>query len=177
MFALVFSRRFSMAHRLLGPDVGKCDMPHGHNEVVSAHMEAARPAALDGTHNMVAPFDVAKGDWHGWIDGHVDHALQLSATDPLLEYFRAHEPEKLPRLIITPGDPTTEVMAACFTAKLNAILLRADTGLVCRRLELTETPTNTVIFTGDPADVLPEAQGRDGGTPWWMRADTSTNDL
>lgn len=177
MFALVFSRRFSMAHRLLGPDVGKCDMPHGHNEVVRAHMEAASPAALDGTHNMVAPFDVAKGDWHGWIDGHVDHALQLSATDPLLEYFRAHEPEKLPRLIITPGDPTTEVMAACFTAKLNAILAAAETGLVCRRLELTETPTNTVIFTGDPADVLPEVSGKDGGPPWWMRADASTNDL
>lgn len=177
MFELVFSRRFSMAHRLLGPEVGKCDMPHGHNEVVSAHMEARAPAALDGAHNMVAPFDLAKRGWHAWIDGHVDHALQLGSDDPLLDYFRAHEPEKLERLIITPGDPTTEVMAACFTAKLNAILAATETGLVCRQLELTETPTNTVIFTGDPADVLPQAEGKDGGPPWWMRADTSTNDL
>lgn len=177
MFELVFSRRFSMAHRLLGPDVGKCDMPHGHNEIVTAHMEAVNPARLDGADNMVAPFDVAKRDWHGWIDGHVDHALQLSATDPLLDYFRESEPEKLARLIVTPGDPTTEVMAACFAAKLNAFLANTDSGLVCRRLELTETPTNTVIFSGEPGDVLPQSQGKDGGPPWWQRADSSLNDL
>ncbi len=40
---------------------------------------------------------------------------------------------------------------------------------------IEETPTNTVIFDGDPAAALPA--GGFPEPPWWARADDSINDL
>ena len=126
---------------------------------------------------MVEPFETAKTHWHRWIDEEVDHALQLSDRDPLIGYFREHEPERLARLLVTPGDPTTEMLAACFMAKLNAFLERDSSGLRCVEVAVEETPTNTVTFAGDPADVLPERLAAGNLTDWWWRADDSINDL
>ncbi|TCZ63521.1 6-pyruvoyl trahydropterin synthase family protein [Roseicella aquatilis] len=171
MFELVFSRRFSMAHRLIAGAAEPCAIPHGHNEVVTVRLRAAVPMPLDGHANMVEPFERAKSRWHGWIDGCVDHALQLSAADPLLGWFRAQEPHRLSRILVTPGDPTTEMLAALFMAKLNAFLAADGGRLACVHLAIEETPTNTVTFAGDPLGVLPV---RDG---WWRRPDSSINDL
>ena len=56
-FSLVFTRRFSMAHRLLAGDSDKCAVPHGHNELVVATLQASGPRRLDGASNMVEPFE------------------------------------------------------------------------------------------------------------------------
>ena len=176
MFSLVFTRRYSMAHRLIADPASKCAVPHGHNEIVTARLSSAVPQRLDGRSNMVAPFEAAKQRWHDWIDGAVDHALQLSQDDPLIDYFRRNEPDKLARLLVTPGDPTTEMLAACFMAKLDAFLTADEIGLRCVELTIEETPTNSVIFTGDPAEALPERTGNNL-TPWWRRPDLSINDL
>jgi 6-pyruvoyltetrahydropterin/6-carboxytetrahydropterin synthase len=174
MFGLVFSRRFAMAHRLLSGGSEKCAVPHGHNEIVSVRLEAVRPAPLDGHANMVQPFERAKARWHGWIDAAVDHAFQISAADPLLPWFREHEPHRLDRLLVTPGDPTTELMACLLMAKLG-VFLAADGGLLrCAEIRLEETPTNTVTFGGDPLAFLPRGEE---GDRWWLRADQSINDL
>ena len=45
MFSLIFSRRYSMAHRLLSGGSPKCAVPHGHNETVTVKLKATRPAA------------------------------------------------------------------------------------------------------------------------------------
>lgn len=90
----------------------------------------------------------------------------------MIEWFRAHEPQRLDRLLVTPGDPTTEMLAACLMAKLNAFLAADGNDLHCVELTVEETPTNAVTFTGDPAEALPLR--RDG---WWSRADDSINDL
>lgn len=174
MFGLVFSRRFAMAHRLLSGLAEPCAVPHGHNETVTVRLEAVAPRPLDGAANMVHPFEQAKARWHGWIDGAVDHAFQLSATDPLIDFFRRQEPQRLPRLLVTPGDPTTELTALLLMAKLNAFLA-ADGGVLrCASIRLEETPTNSVTFEGDPLTYLP----RDlEGDRWWLRADASINDL
>ncbi len=176
MFSLVFSRRYAMAHRLLAdPGVaGKCATPHGHNETVKVTLQAAHPQPLDGTRNMVEPFEAAKATWHRWIDDEVDHAFQLADSDPLLGYFRAHEAERLGRLLITPGDPTTEALCCCFMAKLNAFLAADGGRLHCVRIEIEETPTNIVIFEGDPHEALGIGVLADR---WWNRADMSINDL
>jgi len=174
MFSLVFTRRFSMAHRLISGTSVKCATPHGHNEFVTVRIQAIEPQRLDGRVNMVETFERAKATWHRWIDDHVDHCLQLSDSDPLLGWFRAHEPNTLARILITPGDPTTEMLAACMMAKLGA-LLAADGGkLHCVHIQIEETPTNTVTFEGDPLLVLPKAISADA---WWLRADMSINDL
>ncbi len=163
-----------MAHRLLAGLSEKCALPHGHNEVVTVTLRAVSAKPLDGAANMVVPFERAKRTWHGWIDGHVDHSLHLSAGDPLLDWFAAREPHRLPRILVTPGDPTTEVLAACMMAKLNAFLAADGGRLACTEIRVDETPTNTVTFAGDPASVLPRVPAR---RPWWTRPDMSINDL
>lgn len=176
MFSLVFTRRYSMAHRLIADPASKCAVPHGHNEIVTARIGAVTPQRLDGRANMVAPFETTKERWHAWIDQAVDHALQVSEGDPLIGYFRDNEPDKLARLLVMPGDPTTELLAACFMAKLNAFLDDDGGRLRCIELTIEETPTNAVVFTGDPAEVLP-AQASGNRQPWWRRADMSINDF
>ena len=145
-FTLQFERRYSMAHRLLSGAAPRCSVPHGHNEVVVVDIVADNERPLDTDTNMLAEFGAVKKRWFNWIDKHVDHSFQISDTDPLIDYFREHEPERLPRLLITPGDPTTEIRAACYMAKLNVFL--AGQGLVCNRLTIDETPTNSVVFAG-----------------------------
>jgi 6-pyruvoyltetrahydropterin/6-carboxytetrahydropterin synthase len=174
MFSLVFTRRFSMAHRLIAGASVKCATPHGHNEFVSVRIQAVDPQPLDGRINMVETFERAKSTWHRWIDEHVDHSFQLSDSDPLLDWFRAHEPEMLGRIMITPGDPTTEMLAACMMAKLGAILAAEGGKLRCVHIQIEETPTNSVSFEGDPLTVLPRAAQAGA---WWLRADMSINDF
>jgi len=163
-----------MAHRLIAGLSEKCAIPHGHNETVTVTMQATTPSPLDGVANMVVPFERAKGTWHRWIDDQVDHSLHLSADDPLIDWFVSREPHRLGRILVTPGDPTTEVLAACMMAKLNAFLAADGGHLSCVSIRVDETPTNTVTFEGDAEAVLPRhPQAR----PWWVRADMSINDL
>ncbi len=176
MFALVFRRRYSMAHRLIAGESPKCAVPHGHNEIVTVRLEARHPSRLDGEVNMVEVFERAKATWHSWIDNHVDHALQLSDRDALIGFFAQHEPERMGRLLICPGDPTTEMLAACFMAKLNSFLAAAGGRLRCVEVAIEETPTNTVVLTGEASEVLP-ARSCGDLLPWWHRADMSINDL
>ena len=168
-FTLQFERRYSMAHRLLSGAAPRCSVPHGHNEVVVVDIVADTERPLDTDTNMLAEFGAVKKRWFNWIDKHVDHSFQISDTDPLIGYFREHEPETLMRCLVTPGDPTTEMRTACFMAKLNGFL--AGQGLVCSRLTIQETPTNSVVFTGDPTQVLPS------GDYWWFRGDDAINDF
>ncbi|MDR3515003.1 MAG: 6-carboxytetrahydropterin synthase [Azospirillaceae bacterium] len=177
MFSLEFTRRFAMAHRFLGDDAGKCAVPHGHNEEVTVRLVPAAPARLDGSTNMVEPFDRAKRLWHRWIDEHVDHAFQLSERDPMIAWFRDFEPLRLDRLLITPGDPTTEVLACCFMAKITAFLALDGGRLHCTMIRIAETPTNALCFDGDPADWLPAESAPAMAPPWWRRADMAINDL
>lgn len=174
MIDLLFKRRFSMGHRLIAGGSEKCALPHGHNEIVTVRLRPALPARLDGTANMVVSFERAKATWHRWIDEHVDHALQLAQTDPLLAWFLASEPARARRILVTPGDPTTEVVACCMKAKLDAFLVDDGDILVCTEIAIEETPTNTVVFDGDPAAFLPI---HPGSTPWWHRPDMSINEL
>ena len=77
------------------------------------------------------------------------------------------------KLLITPGDPTTEIRAACYNAKLNSFLSSSNDGLICLGLQIQETPTNAVYFSSDNIDnfLSPDEAN------WWNRADLSINDL
>ena len=128
-FTLRFSRRYSMAHRLTSGAAPACSVPHGHDEVVTVEIVQADNAPLDPATNMLVEFDVAKRRWFEWIDRAVDHSFHLHAEDPLVSYFRTHEPNLVPRLLLTPGDPTTEMRALCFKSKLQNML---DAGQIVR---------------------------------------------
>lgn len=173
MAQLEFTRRYSMAHRLLNEPADKCATPHGHNEFVTVRLAPNGPFRFGGA-NALAPFAAVKGRWHAWIDRAVDHALQLNAADPLIGFFREHEPQRLPRLMVFPGDPTTEALAAAFWLKLQAFLAADALPYRVVEVRVEETPTNAVVLTPesfDPAEVgFPP-----GG--WALRSDMSINDL
>ncbi len=166
-----------MSHRLFNLKNSKCFVPHGHNEFVKVHLVSDGDDALDGISNMTNKFETLKKTWHNWIDNAVDHSMQMTAADPLLDYFKEKEPENLKHLLITPGDPTTEVLAACFFSKINAFLRHEKLLMKCVRLEIEETPTNTVVFHGDPKKAISCAQYDGPEIPWWERPDMSINDL
>lgn len=167
-----FTRRFSMAHRLLADPVSRCAVPHGHNEFV--HIDLATDAPLDfGGSNYVASFESLKGRWHGFIDQAVDHAFQINAKDPLLAWFLQHEPQRAGQLMVFDGDPTSEAFAIALRRKLDAILVAEGSAYRCVRLELEETPTNAVII----GETLSAAERAWAAGSWMDRPDLSINDL
>lgn len=173
MLSLQFTRRFSMAHRLLSDRRSKCVVPHGHNEFVRATLTSPATPTF-GAANMQASFDQLKKRWHGWIDDHVDHAFQVNARDPLIEHFLKHEPDVVPRLMVFDGDPTTEALAYAFWRKLNAFLKEDAPEFRVARIEIEETPTNTVSLD-DSAWSAAEAAWSPGA--WCDRPDMTINDL
>jgi 6-pyruvoyltetrahydropterin/6-carboxytetrahydropterin synthase len=173
MAALCFTRRYAMAHRLIADPVSKCATPHGHNEFVTVRLEPSTPFRFTAS-NQLAAFEAVKTRWHAWIDGAVDHALQLNAADPLLDWFRTHEPQRLARIMTFQGDPTTEALAACFFLKLQAFLDADALPYRVGEVRVEETPTNAVILT--PAGFDPSACGMTPGS-WPLRADVSINDF
>ena len=171
---LQFKRRFSMAHRLRFDRNSKCAVPHGHNEFIAVSLQA-RPEAKGvdwGAANYAASFSTLKTHWHAFVDDSLDHAFQLGAGDPMIGYFQQHAPDLVPRLLVIDGDPTTEAVATALYMKLNAILDRHLPDFVCTRLELEETPTNSVVLGLDDVLGCPVRLGE-----WCHRADLSINDL
>ena len=161
-----------MAHRLLADPGSRCGVPHGHNEFVS--VDLATDAELDfGGANHVADFSDLKRRWHSFIDTAVDHAFQIGAQDPLLGWFREHEPHRLGQLMIFEGDPTSEAFAIALRRKLDAILKAEGSAYRCVRLELEETPTNAIIL----GETLSAAERAWGAGTWMDRPDLSINDL
>lgn len=178
MLRMQFTRRYSSAHRFLCDASRKCMTPHGHNWFVRITVSSSSPVTLDGDRNMLHEFKQTKAAWHRFIDERVDHTFQLNARDPLIAWFREHEPERLDHLLLTPGDPTTEVLAALWQCKAQAFLDAGGTGLLVCEVHLEETPTNSVILAGAHAYEahLPRVAPGDP-RPWWRRADQCINDL
>ena len=173
MADLEFTRRYAMAHRLLAAKSPKCAIPHGHNEFVTVRLEPANPFRFGGV-NSVAPFETVKRRWHHWIDEHVDHTLHLGEDDPLIGYFRDHEPARLAQIMSFHGDPTTEALAACFWLKLTAFLEVEALPFTVREVRIEETPTNGVVLTRKNFD--PGECGLARGA-WPLRADMSINEF
>ena len=167
-----FTRRFSMAHRLLFSGSQKCETPHGHNELVTARLRYVGEPSICTDANIAMDFGELKRDWHAWIDSSVDHALQLGTSDPLIDYFRVNEPERLARILVTPGDPSTELVAALFLSKYACFLAAIDAPFVVDAIELQETPTNAVTVRKEDLALFP-AVNTNG---WWKRSDFSINE-
>lgn len=161
-----------MAHRLLADAGSRCAVPHGHNEFVTVTLATDREMAFGGS-NYVASFESLKKRWHGFIDGAVDHAFQVNAADPLLGWFRTHEPHRLNQVMVFDGDPTTEAFAIALRRKIEAILTAEGSAYRCIELALEETPTNTIVV-GETLSAA-ERAWMSGG--WMDRPDQSINDL
>jgi 6-pyruvoyltetrahydropterin/6-carboxytetrahydropterin synthase len=162
-----------MAHRLTSGVAPSCSVPHGHDEVVTVDIIESSNGGLDPATNMLVEFDQVKRRWFEWIDDAVDHSFHLGHSDPLIAYFQTSEPELAARLLVTPGDPTTELRAACYSAKLSAFLTGDNPEFRCRKLTIQETPTNSVEYRpSEERKVVPSGEDH-----WWNRRDMSINDL
>jgi 6-pyruvoyltetrahydropterin/6-carboxytetrahydropterin synthase len=173
MATLEFTRRFAMAHRLLAEPLDKCATPHGHNEHVTVRLAPTAKIAFGGD-NRLANFAAVKHRWHGWIDGVVDHAFQVNAADPLIGFFRTHEPQRLARLMVFPGDPTTEALCLAFFLKCQAMLAAENLPFRVDSVRVEETPTNAVLLTAGDLD---ETECGFAPQTWAHRADFSINDF
>jgi 6-pyruvoyltetrahydropterin/6-carboxytetrahydropterin synthase len=173
MPAVEFTRRFSMAHRLIADPADKCATPHGHNEFVRVRLLPTAPLPLGGA-NALAPFARLKARWHQFIDTAVDHAFQVNEADPLIGFFQAHEPARLGRLMVFPGDPTTEALVVALWFKLEGFLATEHLPFTLGTLAVEETPTNTVSLTA--AEVDPAWRTALAGR-WPLRADMSINEF
>lgn len=173
MASLEFTRRYAMAHRLLATASEKCRIPHGHNEYVTARLDPIAPFRFSES-NSAAPFETVKRRWRAWIDESVDHTLHLAEADPLIGYFRQHEPAQLGQIMTFPGDPTTEALAACFFLKLQAFIAADGLPFEVREIRIEETPTNTVVLAREGFD--PHTCGLHADA-WPRRPDMSINDF
>jgi len=172
-----FTRRYCMAHRLIqGGASSKCGIVHGHNELVI--VECRPTAEFKPGPNMSMDFGDAKSVWHDWIDNAVDHSFQLGDEDPLLPWFIENEPHRLPRIMVTPGDPTTEMLLLVFARKFRAL---CGSALELIRITVEETPTNSVTLDVAFASHTQSFDDQWLLAPanvdhWWDRPDLSIND-
>lgn len=174
-----FERRFSMAHRLISGCSTKCATPHGHNEFVRVALAVPDHTFWLGRSNMGAEFTDLKSNWHYFVDQALDHAFQLNAADPLLQWFSVHEPEKLNRILVVDGDPTTEMLCLVLARKFKAL---SSGSVELQYLEIEETPTNSVrldLLDGESmsAEVMEFLERPVDPNRWYDRADNSINDL
>tara|TARA_B100001248_G_scaffold261746_1_gene254047 strand:- start:52087 stop:52602 length:516 start_codon:yes stop_codon:yes gene_type:complete len=168
---IIFRRRFEAAHRFYekANRSSKCAQPHGHSWFVEACISKEKPELHSAT-NMLKSFEELKTKWHAWIDQHVDHAFFVNSKDPLLNFLREDNPEG--RLLVTPGDPTTEILAVLFKAKLAAFLDELKEDYYVTSMKIEETPTNAVVFDGNPQNYIDE--NKIDTEKWWLKADMST---
>ena len=175
-FSMIFERKLVMGHRLYEGLSKKCQVPHGHNEIIRVEIKANQEKNLNQKDNMIVPFEKVKKTWHEFIDEHLDHSLQLSIKDPLINYFKEKEKHILERVVLLPGDPSTEVLCACLMAKLDCFLAETNADLYCYKIEIQETLTNRISLTGKKnyETHLPPDSKR---LFWWNQANFSINNF
>ncbi len=178
-FSLIFERKLIMGHRLYSGLSPKCAIPHGHNEIIRVEIKSHKKDKLNYRDNMIAPFEKVKKTWHHYLDEHLDHAFQLSEKDPLLNYFKENEPEKLKRIVVLPGDPSTEIMAAALMFKLDSFLEKENPELYTDEILIRETPTNSVKLSGKEVykEILPHSEPGEKKKYWWEKNDFSINNF
>lgn len=155
---LEFTYRFEAAHRFTQGST-KCCTPHGHTWYARLTL-TPRESSLD-SQQMVQEFSQAKKEWKSFIQDFVDHRFFHHQADPILGSLRAHIPGF--RGLEFPGDPTTEFIAALFLRKAHQ--LYKNSKLIPTKIELQETPTNTVSLQSSALETL---LPREQELPGWV---------
>jgi 6-pyruvoyltetrahydropterin/6-carboxytetrahydropterin synthase len=173
MFELVFNRKWEAAHRFIEGENKQvpCSQPHGHTWEVNVALSPITLVILNKTTNTIVLFEKVKKRWHAFIDTSFDHGFFFNHRDPMLEFILKENPQG--RHIAIPGDPTTEIISVLMKSKLESFLKADALPLKCTRVQVIETRTNSVTFTGAPSEVLQMPNGN----YWWNRADNTTHDL
>jgi len=189
-FRLAFRYRFEAAHRFTQSCADSCATPHGHTWQAQAIF--ASPSLMLGLDDMVMEFSQLKRAWKTFITETVDHSFLHHHKDPLLPALREHIPGF--RGLPFPGDPTTELIAALFFAKLTTMhgALRTSSHHPHHHhrhhhpgswpepvsVVIRETPTNQVTFRGDTTQAMALLTRIDEEyNGWWRDPDPGARSL
>jgi 6-pyruvoyl-tetrahydropterin synthase len=176
VFELRFEYRFEAAHRFTKTASVACMTPHGHSWYAGLTLQSIAPL---NTHEMVVEFGTIKKHWKQFLQEVADHSFFHHAEDPILKSLWEHVPEF--RSLPFPGDPTTELIAACFLRKAFAMGVGKTLSLMEQSLrlqkledqfevgvEIVETPTNLVALRpkslSDLQKLVPSLGQFEG---WW----------
>lgn len=174
LFRVSFKYRFEAAHRFTKSCADSCATPHGHTWYAKAVFQANEESL--GADEMVMEFSELKRAWKRFIQDTADHSFMHHFEDPILPALRAAIPKF--RGLPFPGDPTTEMIAALFFAKLEAMHRQINNPQDLRPVSVVirETPTNTVSFKVGQSAKLLEKLDREY-TGWWQSADPEAREL
>jgi 6-pyruvoyltetrahydropterin/6-carboxytetrahydropterin synthase len=146
---LAFKYRFEAAHRFTDAE-SKCATPHGHSWWITLKLKHdVSTIILDK--NFATDFKDLKSGWKKFIDEELDHHFFLNAKDSLANHLKSTEPHL--NIKLTPGDPTTEVLASLFYKKAESIL-KNQKHIEIDSILLEETPTNSVSVNKKDAEGL-----------------------
>jgi 6-pyruvoyltetrahydropterin/6-carboxytetrahydropterin synthase len=175
-YSLSFKYRFEAAHRFTLSCADSCATPHGHTWYAEALFEAGESDL--GPDDMVMEFAALKGAWKSFIQKTVDHSFLHHHEDPILPALRQAIPSF--RGLPFPGDPTTELVAALFFAKLRAMhqAIPGSEKIHPVGVFIQETPTNAITFRAPNAGrstLLEKIDSRFDG--WWNSPEPSDRGL
>ena len=163
LMELNFKYRFEAAHRFTDAS-SKCSTPHGHTWWTTLTLEHSS-SDINLDKNFATDFKDLKSGWKKFIDNELDHHFFLNADDTLANYLFETEPNL--NIKLTPGDPTTEVLAALFFRKAEG-LLKNFNHVTVSSLLLEETPTNSICINKKDADQLIERLELKQKSKWWQ---------
>lgn len=139
---LKFRYRFEAAHRFVNSASVQCMTPHGHTWHATLHLEAKRNE-LD-ENDMVAEFSQLKSYWKKLITEVFDHSYMCNEEDALIPVLKTTHSEC--RLLVFPGDPTTELISVMMFAKMQNYVQNSEIRHFVRitGINIEETPTNSL---------------------------------
>ncbi len=143
-------------------------------------------ASIERTESATdAEVELALTKWRYWFDHVVAKSVAFSTeNDSALEIILDKDGTKRIGNIImlTPEDPSDEVLGALFQGKMNALGVNK---VVCAAIDITSDNMHGLSFTlaGNHASFLPETTEEWLGgpsyypSPWWTRNDASSIDV
>lgn len=137
---------WDMAHRVPG-HLNLCRELHGHRYVAEVTVVLpsgdVEPGTLTPTAGMVEDFGVVRDECRAAFLDAWDHATMLCADDPLVAIFRDVHARGIPglgRLVVVPGAPTAEYLAARIAGLVQYRLASTGSSLAVSQVRVRETP-------------------------------------
>jgi len=168
-FSTSFSYRFEAAHRFIDSSSIRCATPHGHSWNAEIEFKASE-FQLDNS-MMLHEFTSLKSAWKTFIHETVDHSFFIHHRDPILQSLVKEYPPN--RLLIFPGNPTTELVAALFLRKCVVMhdSLQAKSTVAPSKIIIRETETNSISLSNFEYESFMRLNQIDKFAGWWNSVD------
>jgi 6-pyruvoyltetrahydropterin/6-carboxytetrahydropterin synthase len=163
---LRFKYRFEAAHRFTQSSSPSCMTPHGHTWYATLHLQSSSPL---NANDMAVEFFQLKSSWKALISDVFDHSYMCNSTDPLIEpLLKIHGAA---RLILFPGDPTTELISLLMFNKCEKFISESQwkNQVSVSGITIDETPTNSIHC--DRAFYLENISRYATHTGWWSTSE------